>query len=138
DREVSTEQAALESRRLAEATIDSLQLRPTTSPVRAPRSSLLSAIKIGAADDSGEFTFTLKQPDKSYAVHDETADKDVGVVKPGGSIALPGVTVTVAPGITEDQFTLDVIGRDVAFEKFSKALKVDRPDRDADVLTLTY
>jgi polysaccharide biosynthesis transport protein len=138
DREVSTEQAALESRRLAEATIDSLQLRAITSPVRAPRASLLSAIKVAAADDSGEFTFNLRQSDKSYTVHDETTDKDVGVVKPGGSIALPGVTVTVAPGVSEDQFTLDVIGRDAAAEKFNKALKVDRPDRDANVLTLTY
>jgi|SRR5579863_328454 succinoglycan biosynthesis transport protein ExoP len=138
DREVSTEQAALESRRLAEATIDSLQLRAVTTPVRVPRASLFSAIAVAPADDSGEFTFTLRQSDKAYAVHDENADKDIGVVKPGGTIALPGVTVTVAPGVTEDQFTLDVTSRDVAVERFSKTLKVDRPDRDANVLTLTY
>jgi polysaccharide biosynthesis transport protein len=138
DREVSTEQAALESRRLGEATIDSVQLRAVTTPVRASRASLLSAIKVAPADDSGSYTFTLKQADKSYTVHDEGADKDIGVVKPGGTIALPGVTVTVAPGVTQDQFTLDVMGRDVTWERFTKALKVDRPDRDANVLTLTY
>lgn len=137
DREVSTEQAALESRRLAEATIDSLQLRAVTTPVRVPRSSLFSAIAVAPKDDSAEFTFTLK-PDKSYSVHNEDTDKDVGVVKPGGSITLPGVSVTVAPGVTEDQFTLEVTSRDAAVDKFSKALKVDRPDRDANVLTLTY
>ena len=137
DREVSTEQAALESRRLAEATIDSLQLRAVTTPVRVPRNSLFSAIAVAQKDDSAEFTFTLK-PDKSYSVHNEDTDKDVGVVKPGGSIALPGVTVTLAPAVTEDQFTLEVTSRDAAVDKFSKALKVDRPDRDANVLTLTY
>lgn len=137
DREVSTEAAALESRRLAEATIDSLQLRAVTTPVRVPRSSLFSAIAVAPKDDSAEFTFTLK-PDKSYSVHNEDTDKDAGVVKPGGSIALPGVTVTVAPGVNEDQFTLEVTSRDAAVDKFSKALKVDRPDRDANVLTLTY
>jgi polysaccharide biosynthesis transport protein len=138
DREVSTELEALESRRLAEATIDSLGLRAITTPVRAPRSSLFSALKVTPVDDSAQYTFKLRESDKTYLVHDEDADKDVGTVKAGGSITLPGVAVTVAPTVTEDEFTLAIIGRDVAAEAFGKALKVDRPDRDANVLTLTY
>jgi capsular exopolysaccharide synthesis family protein len=138
DRDVSTELEALESRRLAEATIDSLGLRAITTPVRAPRSSLFSVVKVAPVDDSGEYTFKLRESDKTYVVHDENADKDIGTVKAGGSLSLPGVAVTVAPTVTTDEFTLIVIGRDVAAEAFGKALKVDRPDRDANVLTLTY
>ena len=138
DREVSTELEALQSRRLAEATIDSLNLRAITTPVRTPRAALFSAIKVKHADDSALYTFKLRESDKTYVVHDEDADKDVAVVKAGGVVTLPAVTATVAPTVTEDEFTLAIIGRDVAAEAFGKALKVDRPDRDANVLTLTY
>ncbi len=106
--------------------------------MRAPRSSLFSVVKVAPVDDSGEYTFKLRESDKTYVVHDENADKDIGTVKAGGSLSLPGVAVTVAPTVTTDEFTLIVIGRDVAAEAFGKALKVDRPDRDANVLTLTY
>jgi tyrosine-protein kinase Etk/Wzc len=138
DREVSTEQEALESRRLAEATMDSLSLRAVTKPVRTPRASLFSAIKVAPADDSGLYTFTLRASDKTYVVHDEDTDKDIGAVKAGGAISLPGVTATLAPTVSENEFTLAVNGRDVTADAFGKALKVDRPDRDANVLTLTY
>lgn len=138
DRDVSTEQEALASRRLADNVIDSLNLRAITTPVRVLRSALFSTIKVSPTADSGSYTFKRRDTDKAYVVHDEKANKDVAAIKPGGSVRLPGITATLAPTIAPAEFTVDLIGRDAAAEGFMKTLKVARPDRDANVITLTY
>ena len=137
DRDVATEMAELQSRRLGDETIDSLRLRVITTPKGALRSSLLSAISVNPSNDSSSYTFKQRE-DKAFVIHDEVQDKDVGVVKPGGTVRLHGLTVTVSPTISQDEFTVELRSRDLAYEKFNKALDVERPDHDANVLTVDY
>ncbi len=138
DRDVSTELEALQSRMLAEGVIDSLGLRAVTTPLNEPRSSLFTAFKVAAADDSSDYTFRRRLPDGAYVVHDELSDKDVRVVRPGGTVTFPAFTATLAPTLAIEKFTVTIMGEQAATESFGKTLKVTRPDRDANMLSIAY
>jgi polysaccharide biosynthesis transport protein len=138
DRDVSTELEALQSRVLAEGVIDSLGLRAVTTPLKIQRTTLFSALKVATGDDSADYTFHRRASDGAYVVHDEISDKDVGAVRPGGTVTFPAFTATLAPALAVDEFTVTVTGLQAAVETFSKTLKVTRPDRDANVLEVAY
>jgi polysaccharide biosynthesis transport protein len=138
DRDVSSELEALQSRVLAEAVIDSLGLRAVTTPLKEQRSALFSAFKVKPGDDSALYTFSRRAADGAYVVHDEITDKDIAAVRPGGTVTFPAVAATLRPSLAIDKFTLGVTGTQAAVESFAKTLKVARPDRDANVLTVTY
>jgi polysaccharide biosynthesis transport protein len=138
DRDVSTEQEALESQVLAEAVIDSLGLRAITTPLNVPRTALFTRLQVSAVDDSASYSFHRRESDGAYVVHDEFSDKDVSAVRPGGTVTFPAVTATLSPTLAINSFTLTIRRLQAAAESFSKALKVTRPDRDANILQVAY
>ena len=56
DLEVTTEEAVLQSRHLADIVIDTLNLRAVVSPKRVPRSGLLPGLRVAPTLDSASYT----------------------------------------------------------------------------------
>jgi capsular exopolysaccharide synthesis family protein len=141
DREVATEVSVLQSRRLAEATIDSLGIRAVVKPARVPRSTMFSYFHVDPLADSA--TYTLAKRDSGgggYAITNGDG-KALGVVMPGGQLNVPGITAVLRPGVAKDgphsiQILLQT--REDAYQLFDRHRKVDRPVRDADVMTVEY
>jgi capsular exopolysaccharide synthesis family protein len=140
DREVATEVSVLQSRRLAEATIDSLGIRAVVKPARIPRSAMFSYFHVDPLADSATYTLAKRDSGGGYAITNGDG-KALGVVMPGGQLNVPGITAVLRPGVAKDgpnaiQILLQT--REDAYQLFDRHRKVDRPVRDADVMTVEY
>ncbi len=141
DREVATEVSVLQSRRLAEATIDSLGLRAVIKPSRVPRSEMFSYFHVDPLADSATYTLTKRDSGGTAYVITNAADKTLGVVQPGGQLNVPGITAVLRPRMAKDgpgAITIILQTREDAFQLFDRHRKVERPVRDADVMTVEY
>jgi capsular exopolysaccharide synthesis family protein len=138
DLEVTTEVQVLESRQLADAVIDTLNLRAIVSPKRVLRSALLPGFRVAPTLDSADY---LLKRDSSggFTITDNFAEKSLGHVKQGGQLDIPGVTATLGP-LASKQGSIHIVVQtpDEAYKEWDKHLKVDRPVRDANVITITY
>jgi len=138
DLEVTTEVQVLGSRQLADAVIDSLNLRAVVSPKRVPRSGLLPGLRVAPTLDSA--SYTLKRDSTgTFTIVDDLTQQKIGVVKAGGQIALPGLTATLGP-LAAKQGSIRILVQtpDVAYKDWDRHVKVDRPVRDANVIMITY
>jgi capsular exopolysaccharide synthesis family protein len=141
DREVATEVSVLQSRRLAEATIDSLGLRAVIKPARVPRSEMFSYFHVDPLADSATYMLTKRDSGGSGYVVTNSADKTLGVVQPGGQLNVPGITAVLRPGVAKTgpaSIKIELQTREDAYELFDRHRKVERPVRDADVMTVEY
>jgi len=139
DLEVTTEVQVLESRRLADAVIDSLSLRAVVKPKRIPRSELFTAFRVDPTLDSAEYSLVKNDSGPGFLITDVLTEKTHGVVLPGSRMILPGLTATLAPAAaSQSAIHILVQTHEVAYKDFDKHMKVDRPVRDANVITITY
>ena len=138
---VSTEMEMLQSRTLAEDVVRAhgLQLH-LTSPRKVPRSAVLNDIKVD--DDAPAAVYRLtRRSGKSFAVEDRKRGKQLGEVAPGAHIHLPGVSFTLAPAVADSGWShvdLTIAGLEAEVSQFRKQLKVDRPVRDANTISIAY
>ncbi len=137
DREVATEVSVLASRRLAEATMDSLGIRAVVKPARVLRSSIFSSFHVDPLADSAVYTLTKQATGGGYTVTNG-ADKTLGVVMPGGRLTVPGISAVLRPSVTVGSVRILLQTREDAYQLFDKHLKVERPVRDADVISVAY
>ena len=141
DREVATEVSVLQSRRLAEATIDSLGLRAVVKPARIPRSTMFSFFHVDALADSAEYDLTKRDSSGGGFTVTNGDGKVLGVVQPGGQLNVPGITAVLRPHMAKDgpaKIHILLQSREDAWQVFDRHRKVERPVRDADVMTVTY
>jgi polysaccharide biosynthesis transport protein len=139
DLEVTTEVQVLESRQLADAVIDTLNLRAVVSPKRVLRSSLFSGFRVAPTLDSADYFLKRDSAGTGFTITDKNADKTIGHVAFGGALNVPGVTATLGPAAAK-QGSIHIVVQtpDEAYKQWDKHLKVDRPVRDANVITITY
>jgi capsular exopolysaccharide synthesis family protein len=141
DREVATEVSVLQSRRLAEATIDSLGLRAIVKPARVPRSTMFSYFRVDPLADSATYELTKRDSSGGGFTVTNGDGKVLGVVQPGGQLNVPGITAVLRPRTAKDgpgKIKIELQTREDAYQAFDKHRKVERPVRDADVMTVTY
>ncbi len=139
DNLIGTEMEVLQGRRVAVAVIDSLGLRARlVSPRNAHLSSLFNELRVVAAADSqtldfhtnGRGAFTVSRPNSS---------ETLGVAAVGDTVRIAGVVMVLSPAarkLTSLQVHIDPLSRSVA--RFQSALKISRPARDADLLTIAF
>lgn len=136
---VSTEMQMLQSRSLMSDIVRDFGLQvDMTEPKRVSRTAVLT--NITAADNLLPASYTLRrQSDGRFQIQDRETKRVVGVATPGIPAMVPGVSFTVAPlGDRISRISFSVIGRERATESFAHVLKVDRPVRDANLVSVTY
>ncbi len=136
---ISTEIEVLQGRRAADVVIDSLGLRlQVRSPRRARLSELFTAVRVDPAADSATLLvqgdrdsgFTVRRPD--------SAASSVRVSL-GETLHLGGVTLVPArAALAAGPIELRVVSREDAARGLGAALKVTRPARDADLITVRF
>jgi len=152
--EVFTEIAVLRSRTLAEEVTGELALQLALAvPGRTPRSRLLSGVQVDSVAPEATYTFDLDGPGRYRvsAVIVEPRDRsrpftrsvkqerDMGEAVVGVPLALEGVTLTLAPGAQEHpRIVVSVSTFGDAVKRLQESLVVARPDREANVVRLTY
>jgi Chain length determinant protein len=97
DLEVTTEVQVLESRQLADAVIDTLNLRAVVSPKRVLRSTLLPDLRVQPTLDSADYVLKRDSAGRGFNVVNNETEKPAGYVKMGGQLVLPGLTATLGP-----------------------------------------
>jgi hypothetical protein len=138
DREVATEVSVLQSRRLAEATIDSLGLRAVVKPTRVPRSAVFSYFHVDPLADSAAYDLTRRDSAGGGFTVTNGDGKVLGVVQPGGQLNVPGIMAVLRPRTAKEgpgKIHIELQSREDAYQLFDKHRKVERPVRDADVMT---
>ncbi|HEX5385663.1 MAG TPA: polysaccharide biosynthesis tyrosine autokinase [Gemmatimonadales bacterium] len=137
--QVSTEVEVLQSRALAEDVIERFGLRlVVTRPRKLPRSMFFGGIMVSDSAAPGEFAL-IRQPDSSFVLEDRQAERTMGVVHAGDRISVGGATFTLLPAArSEAAIRFAVVDPDAAVKAFSGAMKVSRPTRDANIVTLTF
>jgi tyrosine-protein kinase Etk/Wzc len=152
--EVYTEMAVLESRSLAEAVVQALDLQVAlASPGRTLRSEILGEVRADTAapeatyrfarvgEDRWAVTGTLVQaPDLfrplSRARAEERTFGEVGLGQP---VDLAGVRVSLGPGAADaDEIEVGVVRFQDAVRELQGRTEVRRPDREADVVEIRY
>lgn len=134
--DVFTEQATLGSRSLVEGVTDSLGLALLpTRPARAARSALFSQVRVTRQAGGGEYRLVRRGP--GYALSQEDTARSLGTFPAGRAVEAAGFSVRLAPGIPDD-VRFRVLPFAQAVQRVQKGLKVERPDRDANVIVLSY
>ncbi len=134
--EVNTELEVLRSRTLVQRVVDTLGLRLSAiEPRKSPRSALVRDVAV--APDALLGRYEVVRSDNAWTVSAPNGAKDASA--PDGSIKVGGLSFTILP-ISQRvrRFTLEVKSADEAFRTTNKALKIIRPTRDANVLTVTW
>jgi tyrosine-protein kinase Etk/Wzc len=152
--EVSTEMAVLRSRSLAEAVADQLGVQLSlVEPTRTLRSAVLADLNVER--DAPQADYTLERvADGRYRVtavivhprdgtrpfaRPATETRALGEASVGAPLSLIGATVTLAPAAGERAVIgLHVATFDDAVEELQEALVVSRPDREANVVRVSY
>ena len=136
--EIQTEMAELESRSLAEDVVDALDLRvQLAAPRRVTRSSVIASLAADRDTAHGQYTLT-RTSDATFDIRDEDG-RQTGSAEVGRPARLGSVTITLAAGAVEhDEMVIDVASFPVAVREFRKQVTVGRPDREANILEVTY
>lgn len=138
--EIHTEMAVLLRRPLAEEVVDSLALQVvTTSPARVPRAQLIADVRAGRDAAPARYS-VLRQPEGgAFAVRDAESGRELGRYGVGDHVRLEGVAFRILPGAREhDELEIEVLPFETALKSLRQTLKVTRPDRDADLIRITY
>lgn len=135
--ELTTEIGELESATLASAVADSLSLRVVvTSPDRAPRSRLVTAMDAGRGSDSGVYRF---EPDGGRVrVVNAASGALVGVFAPGQRVTLGSARLVPAPAALARSFAVTVLPFEGAVAAMQKELAVTRQAPEANIIEVRY
>lgn len=136
---LSTEIEVLRSRALAEAVADSLGLQlQLVEPAGVSRHELFTSVTL--SDVPSSTTYGLqRQPDGRFLVENRTTGLRLGLVAPGERIQLPGATLVLAPGASRRpriEFQVQSLTR--AVDALRAGIQIDRPVRDADIVSVRY
>lgn len=137
-REVSTEMEVLRSRALADHAVRDLglQLR-LVEPRGTARHAVLRDILV--SEDAGAATYVVRrQPNGLFAV-----DGDSGIVQGdvsvGGRVSLGEAAFTIAPAVAaHPELRLTVDPHERAIERLGRTIRVARPSREANIVTVRY
>jgi capsular exopolysaccharide synthesis family protein len=134
---IYTEIAELRSRSLSEDVVDSLALQLVMrSPRRSPRAAVFSHIELDRS--APEAAYTLERQDRAtYRLRGplETAQ----MVRVGQPFRIKGGTLVLAPQATRhEQIEFKVAPFQTTVRDFSNTLKVVRPEREADMVEISY
>ncbi len=133
--EVNTEMEVLKSRQLADSVAQELQLRLTVrEPRQSPRSALLSFIDVSASADTGEIMVTTTG--SRLALQHGTHRIEAAV---GDTVSLDGVRLAfTAAALRQPQIVLGVHPFAAATSYLVSSLKITRPSREANIISVRY
>ena len=133
---IYTEIAEMRSRSLTEDIVDSLDLNVRVAePKRVPRATLFSAVQASRLADSATYVLTRVGRNR-FRVEGGQAPQQVQV---GVPFRVSGATLTLAPAAAkEEEIELRVLPFEAAVRNTQRAMKVLRPDREADVVEVKY
>ncbi|HXC24805.1 MAG TPA: polysaccharide biosynthesis tyrosine autokinase [Gemmatimonadaceae bacterium] len=136
---VSTEMEMLQSRTLTEDVIRDYALQlDLTAPRRVARGDLLKNITVAEDAPAGDYRLT-RGANGQFLIEDRATDRHLGSVTMGAPVRVPGVSFVLQPAAdTVPRIDISVSGLQTAVVAFTKLLKVDRPVRDADVVSVAY
>jgi uncharacterized protein involved in exopolysaccharide biosynthesis len=135
---VSTEMEVLQSRALASEVVGDYALQFTVVSPRVPRSSLFATISV--SPDAEDVVYRLTpRPNGRALLEDRTHNRQIGEFATDVPVEFPGGTFRLAAGAAKQpHIDFSVVGRAAAVELFQKQLKVDRPVRDANIVSIAY
>jgi capsular exopolysaccharide synthesis family protein len=138
---IHTEMGVLRTRVIAEDVVDSLSLHvEVRSPRRVPRSELFW--QVSAQRSAPEGSYRLERVEDGFRVADGAgAAGPAGsfVAAPGEPISLPGVRLVLAPAALEhDRIEVRVRPFARTVQRFRRAVRVQQPNREADLIAVTY
>jgi capsular exopolysaccharide synthesis family protein len=133
---IYTEMAELKSRSLAENIVDSLDLNVVVEePKRIPRSDLFSHLSVTRLADSADYTLTRTEAG-GYRLTSGQRSENVRI---GVPFRINGGSATLASRAAEhDEIRLRVLPFNAAVRNTQRAMKVIRPDREADVVEVKF
>jgi capsular exopolysaccharide synthesis family protein len=139
DDNVATDILVLQSRPLAEAVVDSLQLQVTVGePATVRRSSLLSGMRVADDVQPARYRFERTE-DLRFEVTDAESGERLGVFAPGSSVRIPeGELVLARSAARTPEFVIAIDSRQGAAASLQAATKVSQPDRNASVVDIVY
>lgn len=134
---IYTEIAEMRSRSLAEEIVDSLDLHVALrQPKRVPRATLFAALDAGANANAGTYTLERTREGRFSLKSENGRAREVAVGQP---FTVGGTTITLTPAAAEHaSIRFDVAPFQVAVQRLQRALKVTRPDREADIVEIAY
>lgn len=135
---LATSTEIITSRNLALEVVDSLGLRlAVVQPQRTPRSTLVAWAVVAADAPDAEYRFTRTAG--GYEVRRMPADEVLGTFSDTLPMALPGVTLQLAPGgRLEERMSLVLAPRLLVANGLRASLEVAQPNRDANVLRIIF
>ncbi|HLL84078.1 MAG TPA: Wzz/FepE/Etk N-terminal domain-containing protein, partial [Longimicrobium sp.] len=139
DDNVATDILVLQSRPLAEAVVDSLQLQVTVAePATVRRSSLLSGMRVADDVQPARYRFERTE-DLRFEVTDAESGERLGVFAPGSSVRIPeGELVLARSAARTPEFVIAIDSRQGAAASLQAATKVSQPDRNASVVNVKH
>ncbi|MGQ0560344.1 MAG: GumC family protein [Gemmatimonadota bacterium] len=134
---IYTEIAELRSRSLAEDIADSLNLNlAVTEPRRVSRSALFASVEARPDADSAEYVLE-RLGESQFRLSDPRAG--ARQVRVGEPFQIDGASLTLAPA-ANDHATIRfrMVPFQIAVQKLQRHMKVVRPDREADIIEISY
>jgi tyrosine-protein kinase Etk/Wzc len=139
--QVSTEMEVLRSRTLAEAVVDSLQLRVRLErPRRTLRSAIFDRVRVIDGAPSGTYALARTAPGR-YALTDRRTGARLGDVTVGAPALFPeaGIELRLARAAADEgEIRFRVYSQRDAVDALRKATNVSRPARDANIVLVKY
>ncbi|HEY0303413.1 MAG TPA: hypothetical protein VGC44_00500, partial [Longimicrobiales bacterium] len=133
---IYTEMAELRSRSVAEDVVDSLALQlELTTPRRDPRNRYLTDIDLSRAAPAAAYRLT-RAANGSYELTSGGLPKRS--VRPGEVIQVRGGSLRLAEAADAQTIEFEVQPFQVAVREFRKQLGVTRPEREADIVDISY
>lgn len=134
---ISTELEVLGGRSAAMAVIDSLGLRARLlAPRRGRRAELFAVLRVLPSAESGTLVFS-DRGDDGFAIRRPDSARIIGSVRVGDTATVAGVLLALNPaarGLPELRLRIDL--PDDAVGRLRSGLKVSRPARDADLISI--
>ncbi len=137
--EVETEMQVVQSRTVAEAVVDSLGLEVSLEEPRGvARSTALTSLFVERWAPKGEYVLS-RQSDGTYSIKEQDSKKTYGSVSTTSPAALPGVTFKLdSAALAYDEIVVGVTPFDKAVANVMNSISVSRPDREANIITVSY
>ena len=133
---IYTEMAELRSRSVAEDVVDSLALQlELTTPRRDARNRYLTDIDLSRAAPAAAYRLT-RAANGSYELTSGGLPKRS--VRPGDVVQVRGGSLRLAESADAQTIEFEVHPFQVAVREFRKQLGVTRPEREADIVDITY
>lgn len=135
---LATSTEIITSRNLALEVVDSLALRlAVAAPQRTPRSALVAWAQV--APDAPDLEYRLQRDGRGWTVRGFPGDSAFGTFADTVPITLPGVTLALRPEARQqERITLVVVSRLAVAGGLRASLEVLQPNRDANVLRITF